>query len=286
MKLRALIISLAAIAPLTSFAATNNASSPISSASAPIASVSTTTDTMHNGNCIAGQPETSNNYNATKWYRDSAERNAQYNQVFTIGLEKVAAQVKTQKLKKKSWGVIMDIDETILDNSQYEKQGVLNCTSYSEKTDYAFMEQAQSIATPGAHNFTCSIQKMGGKVVLITNRNGKYDEKIQDATVRNLQNAGLCFDNVIFANGAKDSNKTPRFEAVAKGEYGNIIATEKLKPIKVVAYFGDNIQDFPNITQKDAIKQDPNGKFFQPFGQIYFSLPNPTYGSWAGNSFN
>jgi 5'-nucleotidase (lipoprotein e(P4) family) len=282
MKIKLISILIAGAVPALSFAAVT-ASSP-ASASAAMAAVSTSGS--HPNSCVPGEPETSANYNATKWYRDSTERNAQYNQVFTIGLEKVSAQVKAQKLKKKSWGVIMDIDETVLDNSQYEKQGVLGCSSYNAKAMYTFMEQSISPATPGAHNFTCNIQKLGGKVVLVTNRDGTFDDKIQDATIANLQHSGICFDNVIFANGSKDSNKTPRFNAVIKGDYKDIIAAEKIKPLKVVAYFGDNIQDFPNINQKEAIKQDPNGKFFQPFGQIYFSLPNPTYGSWESNSFN
>jgi len=90
---------------------------------------------------------------------------------------------------------------------------------------------------------------------------------------------------VVFADGQDDSNKTPRFNAVIKGDYSNIIATEKLPPIKVVAWFGDNMQDFPNTKQPDAIQQDPNGKYFNKFGQEYFSFPNPTYGSWEKNEF-
>jgi 5'-nucleotidase (lipoprotein e(P4) family) len=284
MKLKLFITVITSILPLISFAAGNNTSAPIN-ASAPISANNGLNQANHSS-CIPGEPKSSANYNATKWYRDSAERNAQYNQIFALGLEKVSAQVKAQKLSKKSWGVIMDIDETVLDNSQYEKQELLACSSYNAKTMYSFMEQATSPATPGAHNTTCAIQKMGGKVVLVTNRDGTFDDKIQNATIANLQNAGICFDNVVFAKGAKDSNKTPRFEAVAKGDYNNIISSGKIKPFKVLAYFGDNIQDFPNINQKDAIKQDPNGKFYQPFGQIYFSLPNPTYGSWEGNTFN
>lgn len=236
--------------------------------------------------CIAGKPETANNYTATKWYRDSVERNAQYHQVFSLGLEKVNAKVAQEKLKHKNWGVIMDIDETVLDNSFYEKANILNCRNVTMPTMYESMELAVSIATPGAHNFTCSIQKSGGKVVLVTNRDGSYDNKIQKATIDNLQKAGICYDTVIFANGTNDTNKTPRFNAVVAGDYSKIIATKTLKPLNVLAYFGDNIQDFPNINQGEAIKLDANSDFYNKFGQEYFSLPNPTYGSWERNQFN
>lgn len=147
------------------------------------------------------------------------------------------------------------------------------------------MEQKLSIATPGAHNFTCNIQKSGGKIILVTNRDGTFDSKIQTATVENLKSAGICFDNVVFANGPKDNDKTPRFYAVQRGDYSKILSTNKLPKLSILAYFGDNIQDFPNIKQSEAIQQDPNGDYFKNFGQEYFSLPNPTYGSWEKNQF-
>jgi len=236
--------------------------------------------------CVPGMPKSSQNYDATKWYRDSAEKIAQYNQVFSIGEEKIKAIVSQKHLKKGQWGVIFDIDETVLDNSEYEKRTILSCGKYSESTMYSFMEEELSIATPGASNLTCSIQKMGGRVILITNRNGSFDNKIQPATIANLKKTGICFDNVLFAKEQKDDDKNPRFEAAQKGNYTGITSFTKLPPLKIVAYFGDNIQDFPMIKQQNAIQQDPNGAFYKKFGQEYFSLPNPTYGSWQANQFN
>lgn len=274
MQIKSLIFSLSLTTLIQFSYATDSTSN-----SAPLSTAQTTS-------CVTGRPDTSNNYTATKWYRDSVERNAQYHQVFSVGLEKVNAKVAQEKLKHKNWGVIMDIDETVLDNSFYEKANILNCRNVTMPTMYESMELAVSIATPGAHNFTCSVQKSGGKVVLVTNRDGSYDDKIQKATLDNLQKAGICYDTVIFANGMNDMNKTPRFNAVVAGDYSKIIATKPLKPLNVLAYFGDNIQDFPNITQSSAIKLDANSDFYNKFGQEYFSLPNPTYGSWEHNQFN
>lgn len=236
--------------------------------------------------CVIGNPKSSQSYNAVKWYRDSAERTAIYRQTYNIGLEKVSAKVKKDKLKKNKWGVILDIDETVLDNSLYEKDHVDNCSNYNPKTMYPFMEQKVSVATPGAVKFTCSVQKMGGKVVLVTNRDGTFDDKIQQATIDNLKSEGICFDNVVFANGDKDNNKTPRFEAVSAGNYESIVAQKhNMSGFKVIAYFGDNIQDFPNSKQADISKFNPNDKYFDKLGQEYFSIPNPTYGSWERNEY-
>lgn len=239
--------------------------------------------------CTPDNPKSSDNYNAVKWYRDSAERNAQYNQIFSIGLEKITQKVKQDKLKKNQWGAIFDIDETVLDNTEYEKRNVISCKHYDSQSMYEFMEEKVSPATPGAVNITCGIQKLGGQVVLVTNRDGTFDDKIQQATIDNLKSEGICFNSIIFADGesAVNLNKTPRFNAVQQGNYKDIITTNSnLKPLKIIAYFGDNIQDFPNTTQAQALKEQPNSKFFNKFGQEYFSLPNPTYGSWEKNQFN
>jgi hypothetical protein len=53
------------------------------------------------------------------WYRDSAEQKAVY--IETYRAAAVAARNLSQGLVPLSWGVILDIDETVLDNSDYEK---------------------------------------------------------------------------------------------------------------------------------------------------------------------
>ena len=68
------------------------------------------------------------------------------------------------------------------------------------------------------------------------------------------------------------SDKNPRFAAVAAG-------TTKAggPPLDAVAFVGDNILDFPNLSQA-AVKKDDTA--LAPFGIRYFLLPNPMYGSW------
>ncbi len=230
---------------------------------------------------------TQKNYQAVKWYRNSAERNANYIQTYKLAEEKILA--KASKLKPHSWGVILDIDETILDNSQYSYQNVINHTPYSTVSNYAFMESATSVAIPGSVKFTCDIQKHNGYVVLVTNRNAKYKNSIIAATKRNLEKEGICFDTIIFSNDSStagnNSDKTPRFNAVKTGNYDGIILTKKIPAIKVLAYLGDNIQDFPNILQKEAYQESNNLSYHDKFGEEYFILPNPVYGSFDKNIF-
>ena len=48
-------------------------------------------------------------------------------------------------------------------------------------------------------------------------------------------------------------------------------------PLDVVAFVGDNILDFPGLTQ--AIRQGGDAAF-SDFGVRFFLVPNPMYGSW------
>jgi predicted secreted acid phosphatase len=47
-----------------------------------------------------------------------------------------------------------------------------------------------------------------------------------------------------------------------------------------VAFVGDNIQDFPSLSQ--AIRKQGDDAFAD-FGVRFFALPNPMYGSWERN---
>lgn len=66
------------------------------------------------------------------------------------------------------------------------------------------------------------------------------------------------------------SDKNPRFAAVARGD-----ATPGSGPLEVLAFLGDNILDFPGLSQS---ARDESA--LVDFGERYFLVPNPMYGSW------
>ena len=53
-----------------------------------------------------------------------------------------------------------------------------------------------------------------------------------------------------------------------------------LPPLDVLMWVGDNIQDFPRLTQSIRTAAD---SAFADFGETYIALPNPMYGSWERN---
>lgn len=99
------------------------------------------------------------------------------------------------------------------------------------------------------------------------------------ATIENLKKQNIFFDQVVLANHTQSKepkNKNPRFYAVKSGTYDaeNMVWSNILKPHQIIAYFGDNIKDFPNLTQ------NAENKIFDNFSHGYFIMPNPMYGSW------
>jgi predicted secreted acid phosphatase len=72
------------------------------------------------------------------------------------------------------------------------------------------------------------------------------------------------------------SDKNPRFAVVANGT----AAPGVLPPLEVVLWVGDNIQDFPALTQAVRLQGDAA---FGVFSERYIVLPNPMNGSWESN---
>jgi predicted secreted acid phosphatase len=85
-----------------------------------------------------------------------------------------------------------------------------------------------------------------------------------------LQSAGIEAD-VVLCQPRGESDKNPRFQRIQDGS-----AAPGLPALVIVAWFGDNILDFPNMRQ--AARSDPRA--LDEFGKRYFILPNPMYGSW------
>ena len=206
---------------------------------------------------------------ALQWTRTSAEHRAVLLQSYhgaEMRLRELAAP-----LSAGSWAVILDADETVLDNSLYfERQAEQGLLDFGRDSWIAYVKEAVSPALPGAAEFTRLVHDLGGRVVIVTNR---ADNLCAD-TRRNLQNAGIPADVVLCRPPGVD-DKNPRFEAVEKG------AVDGLPPLHVLMWVGDNIQDFPGLTQ--AAARGAPVSAFDEFGRSWWILPNPIYGSWQAN---
>lgn len=229
---------------------------------------------------------------SVQWYHTSAEQKALYHQAFNLGSDYIAQWVKANHPKKQTWGIILDIDETVLDNSWYFYQCGEGFQNPAAEFEHYVSLPKKSVALPGAAELVHQVRELGGYVSFVTNRDGTYKDSTGnslDATVENLKQEHIEFDQVILANNKKSKNhsdKNLRFEAVINGkgyDKNEMVWTNTLPAHQVIAYFGDNIQDFPRLKQAQVNKLETHDATFDHFGHGYFIIPNPMYGSWQGN---
>jgi 5'-nucleotidase (lipoprotein e(P4) family) len=204
-----------------------------------------------------------------RWFAAAAEQRAAYVQTYRFATSTV--ERAAQGRPAGSWAVILDADETVIDNSPYEIQQARLGVPYDSVTWDAWVKRGAARALPGAVEFTSRVHALGGRVVIVTNR----DQVYCDVTRENIIRVGVPADEVLCRTDRANGSKDPRFDAVRNGT-----APSMLPPLDVLMWVGDNIQDFPRLTQ--SIRSAPDSAL-AGFGERYIVLPNPMYGSWERN---
>ena len=205
---------------------------------------------------------------AVRWARQSAEHDAAYVQAYRAAGRHLRAVADT--LSAPDWAVVLDADETLLDNSLYQRERAERGLGFTPDSWAEWVRREEAPALPGAAAFVGLVGELGGRVVVVTNR----DAAVCDETRRTLDRAGLRADAVLCQVGG-EGDKNARFAAVAGG------AVPGLPPLAVVMWVGDNVGDFPGLAQ-DA--RAGGERALSEFGGRFWVLPNPMYGSWTRNA--
>ncbi len=224
-----------------------------------------------------------------RWYNQSAEKKAIYKEVYLMADNYIQYWFNKNHPKEHTWGIILDIDETTLDNSWFSVQ-CQNAVTPENNFEHYVSIPAKSTALPGVVHLTNLVHDLGGYVSFISNRNGSYSDSTGntlDSTEKDLKNQGVYFDQIILSNYKLDknpTNKNPRFQAVITDHYDKnlMVWSNTLPAHSVIAYFGDNIQDFPKLEQAQMHSLNWDDSKYNSFGRGYFIFPNPMYGSWQG----
>ena len=201
-----------------------------------------------------------------KWVVQSSEYPAACVQTYRQATERVEQQSAGRATG--SWAVVLDADETILNNAQYQIERSRAGLGFTQPSWTAWVRRREATPLPGAARFLARVREIGGRIAIVTNRlQSECDDTI--AVFRTHQ---LVFDAMLCRPDGAPSDKNPRFAEVAAGlkETGG-------RPLEILAFVGDNILDFPALTQ--ALRQREETAQGD-FGVRYFILPNPMYGSW------
>jgi 5'-nucleotidase (lipoprotein e(P4) family) len=206
---------------------------------------------------------------AIRWVRGSAEHRALFLQVYRAATAKVEREAATRA--PGTWAVVLDADETVLDNSLYQLERAEAGKPFDAASWAAWCARREAVPLPGASAFLSRVRALGGKIAIVTNRSAAECPDTEAV----FRAHALAYDAMLCKPDAGTSDKNPRFEAIARGT-----TPAKLPPLDVVAVLGDNILDFPGRSQ--ALRKEPD-EAFADFGARFFVLPNPMYGSWERN---
>ncbi len=164
--------------------------------------------------------------------------------------------------------IILDLDETAIDNSFYEARGILDQTGYDAVTWNNWVREAEAEAIKGALELTNDANDLGIAVFYITNR----DAEVQPYTEQNLLELGFPVEEgSVMSNGGQPDWTSAKINR-------RKVVTENYR---VLMLFGDDLNDFVpareiSIDERKALAE----QYSDHWGVKWFVLPNPNYGSW------
>lgn len=206
--------------------------------------------------------------NATLWMQHSAEYRAICLQTYKIAKSALAENIKAKQTDKPA-AVVLDIDETVLDNSYYEAYMAADGTSFSDSTWAIWTAKADATEVPGAIDFLKYAQSLGVEIIFVSNR---YPEELE-ATMDNMKKLGfpeVPAENFLMKEKDASSCKKERREKVSE-------------KYEIVMLVGDNLGDHSEIFDERKTKGDmleETDEIIDLLGSRYIVLPNPTYGTW------
>jgi 5'-nucleotidase (lipoprotein e(P4) family) len=164
--------------------------------------------------------------------------------------------------------VVLDLDETVLDNSPYQARQIVDGTAFDGASWSAWVAEAKAELLPGAADFLNAAAFHGVRRIYVSNRVCTTAET--DPTVIVLRRHGLLGRNdtlMCKASNEETSDKSPRRYRASAGH-------------RILLLIGDDIGDFFTVARDAKARDEALLRYQRWFGDRWFILPNPAYGSW------
>lgn len=232
-------------------------------------------------------PATNPKITATLYAQSAAEHHASTRAIYMAAKAQlpaaledpawIAALEQGEGAGDKGPAIILDVDETVLDNSPYQVRSIEENLQHPDGwAEWCELAAAKPVA--GALEFTTFAASLGVRVFYLTNR----DTKLEACTRANLEAAGFPMaegiDVILTKNERPEwtGDKSTRRQQVAKDH-------------RIVMLFGDQLGDFTGeaaakgetLAERDALVEAHQ----QRWGTQWFVLPNPLYGGWDGVTY-
>ena len=234
----------------------------------------------------APDPPASDLLNAVLWMQRSVEFKASALTAFALArirLDQALADSSWTGAPREQTGayqslppaVILDVDETILDNSGYQAWMALRGTSFDPKTWNVYVNTVTSLAIPGALEFVRYADAKGVKVFYVSNRTAEEEP----ATRKNLEKLGFPMGGGV--DTMLMTRKQPEWDS-AKGTRRAFVA----KSYRVLLNVGDNLGDFVDEYRgTEAERMKVLEQHRERWGREWIVIANPAYGSFESAPF-
>ncbi|WP_347169195.1 HAD family acid phosphatase [Pseudomonas salmasensis] len=228
-------------------------------------------------------PPANDQLDAVLWTQTSIEHELIYRQLFANATRQLdvaladpswdALPFAPRNLAGLPPAVVVDVDETLLDNVPLNARDIINNQVYSYDRWNTWVEQAKAQALPGSVAFLQAARQKGIQVYYLTNR----EHSQVAATAKNLRLRGFPIESDAQILAAS----TPTGHCESAG-YGKQCRRQWVaNHARVLLMAGDSLGDF---VQAEHNTLDAQRKAVEPYvnwlGQRWFLLPNPSYGNW------
>jgi acid phosphatase len=274
MRLPAVTVALALLASCSSMPARVTAPAPVATAAKAMA-----------------EPPADDNLNATAWTQTAIEHDLVYLQTYRDAQAHLLRALKdrqwdalpkddrTTPFKDLKPAVILDIDETVLDNSPYQARVIKSGGEFNEADWAAWCKEQKARALPGVVEFTRFAASHGIAVIYISNRAKDLDQ----VTLANLRQVGVPVSGPEAFLGLGTFVEGCEQAGTEKGCRRQLIG----RHYRVLMQVGDQIGDFVTVLANNpAGRKKAMASYMDWIGTRWFVLPNPTYGSWEPALFN
>ena len=202
--------------------------------------------------------------NDVRWVRESKEYVALCNQVYANAIDKLKDTMSPNNYSlniiNNNYAVVMDLDETVLDNSDYQVELYNKNEQYNPDSWDEWVVKEDAKLVPGAFDYISFLRNHNIQIIFISNRMHK---RLQE-TKNNMFELGIYSDNDIYLLRLDRADK----KTIRRAEIFNSTGRMKgFKQFEIIQYLGDAIGDF----EVDNLDR---------FGLDQFVFPNPMYGKW------
>lgn len=209
-------------------------------------------------NCPAEAKESDAILFSALWLQNAQEAHLAREQAFKLATWQLEKNFEGYSRIKKPSAVVLDLDETVLDNSPYEARVIQEGSSFELDSWNDWVAEANADLVPGAESFLQKAAEMGLTVFYISNR----DHSGLGATLQNMERYNLPFaDSSHVLLKTDSSNKTARRNKVEENH-------------KIILLIGDQMGDFAEAEQLESMSADSLNNHF-------VLIPNPMYGAFT-----